>query len=187
MTGTQNALRTISAAALGLFFLLASASAQATQPAQTNAVVPGHFAQVPGAKLFYEECNAAAPISVVLLHDGLLHSVTWDGVWAPLCAKYHVVRYDRRGFGRSDTATAPFAPEEDLFQLMRLVKMDHAIIVGNSSGGGMSLDFALAHPGMSEGLFLIGPPRILRFNADRIIICLRWEMVAAIGYNRPWV
>jgi uncharacterized protein YbjT (DUF2867 family) len=29
------------------------------------------------------------------------------------------------------------------------------------------------------------PPRILRFNADRIIICLRWEMVAAIGYNGP--
>jgi 3-oxoadipate enol-lactonase len=151
-------MREISAAVLGLFFLVASAHAQATPPAQASATeAPGHFAQVPGAKLYYEECNTAGAISVVLLHDGLLHSVTWDDVWAPLCAKYHVLRYDRRGYGRSDTAIAPFAPEEDLFQLMHLVKIDRAIIVGNSSGAGLGLDFALAHPDMTEGLFLIGP------------------------------
>ena len=40
---------------------------------------------------------------------------------------------------------------------MRLVKMDRAILVGNSSGAGLALDFALAHPNMTEGLFLIGP------------------------------
>ena len=151
-------MRKISAAVLGLFFLVASARAQATPPAQARATeAPGHFAQVPGAKLYYEECNTAAAISVVLLHDGLLHSVTWDDVWAPFCAKYHVLSYDRRGYARSDAATAPFTPEEDLFQLMHLVKIDRAIIVGNSSGAGLALDFALAHPDMTEGLFLIGP------------------------------
>ena len=138
--------------------LVASARSPATPPAQTSAAAaPGHFAKVSGAKLYYEECNTAASINVVLLHDGLLHSVTWDDVWAPLCAKYHVLRYDRRGYGRSDVATTPFAPEEDLFQLMHLVKMDHAILVGNSSGAGLALDFALAYPAMTEGLFLIGP------------------------------
>jgi acetyl esterase/lipase len=40
---------------------------------------------------------------------------------------------------------------------MRLVKMDRAILVGNSSGAGLALDFALAHPNMTEGLLLIGP------------------------------
>jgi pimeloyl-ACP methyl ester carboxylesterase len=135
-----------------------SARALATTPAQESpSEAPDHFAQVPGAKLYYEQCNTTATISVVLLHDGLLHSVTWDDVWAPLCAKYHVLRYDRRGYGRSDTATAPFAPEEDLFKLMRVVKMDRAIIVGNSSGAGLALDFAIAHSDMTEGLFLIGP------------------------------
>ena len=151
-------MRKISAAVLGLSYLTVGAPAQAaayTQPSATEA--PGHFAQVPGAKLYYEECNTAGAINVILLHDGLLHSVTWDDVWAPLCARYHVLRYDRRGYGRSDTATAPFAPEEDLFQLMRLVKMERAIIVGNSSGAGLALDFALAYPDMTEGLFLIGP------------------------------
>ncbi len=151
-------MRKISAATLGLLFLVAGECAHATPPAQAGATeARGHFAQVSGVKLYYEECNAAARISVVLLHDGLLHSVTWDDVWAPLCARFHVLRYDRRGYGRSDAATAPFVPEEDLFQLMRLVKMNRAIIVGNSSGAGLALDFALAHSDMTEGLFLIGP------------------------------
>lgn len=151
-------MRKVCAVALGLLFLVAGSHAQATPPAQTGGIeAPGHFAQVSQVKLYYEECNAGAPINIVLLHDGLLHSVTWDDVWVPLCAKYHVLRYDRRGYGRSDAATAPFAPEDDLFQLMHVAKMDRAIIVGNSSGAGLALDFALAHPGMTEGLFLIGP------------------------------
>jgi 3-oxoadipate enol-lactonase len=105
----------------------------------------GNFLDVGGVKLWYEECKAtnSSPAGVVLLHDGLVHSVTWDGVWAPLCAKYHVVRYDRRGYGRSELSKDPFVPEDDLYKVMRKVHMDHAIIVGNSSGGGLALDFAL--------------------------------------------
>jgi 3-oxoadipate enol-lactonase len=150
-------MRTISAAALGFLFLLASGRAQAS-PAQTGATeAPGHFQQVARGNLYYEECNVSAPISVVLLHDGLLHSVTWDDVWAPLCSRFHVLRYDRRGYGRSNAATAPFTPEDDLLQLMRHAKMDRGILVSNSSGAGLALDFALAHSDMTEGLFLIGP------------------------------
>jgi 3-oxoadipate enol-lactonase len=40
---------------------------------------------------------------------------------------------------------------------MHRVQMDRAVIVGNSSGAGLALDFALAHPEMVEALFLIGP------------------------------
>ena len=142
--------RTIMAVFAALLSLPAHAQVKA-------GLAAGRYAQINDAKLYYEECGSDAPINVVLLHDGLLHSVTWDEVWPSLCAKYHVLRYDRRGYGRSDAATAPFAPEEDLFQLMRLIKMDRAIVVGNSSGAGLALDFALAHPEMTEGLFLIGP------------------------------
>ena len=117
----------------------------------------GKFLQANGVKLYYEECGSGASINVALLHDGLLHSATWDETWPLLCAKYHVVRYDRRGFGRSDAATAPFAPEEDLVQVLHAVKMERAILIGNSSGAGLALDFALAHPRMVEGMLLIGP------------------------------
>jgi 3-oxoadipate enol-lactonase len=117
------------------------------------------FVDVGGLKLWYEECGTAnlPRTGVVLLHDGLVHSITWDGVWAPLCAKYHVVRYDRRGYGRSESAKAPFVPEDDLYKIMRQANMERAILVGNSSGAGLAVDFALAHPEMTEALFLIGP------------------------------
>lgn len=138
-----------------LLFICLLSTAQ-TIHVQTTA---GNYADVGSVKIWYEECGTASSSlpGVVLLHDGLVHSITWDGVWAPLCAKYHVVRYDRRGYGRTEPSKTPFVPEDDLYKIMRLSHMDHAIIVGNSSGGALALDFTLAHPEMVAGLFLIGP------------------------------
>jgi len=99
----------------------------------------GNFVDVGGAKIWYQECGEeSGEANVVLLHDGLVHSVTWDAVWVPLCAKYHVVRYDRRGYGRSESAATVFDPVEDLKKVMRQVHMERGIIVGCSSGGGLA-------------------------------------------------
>lgn len=133
------------------FFLLSTLGVAAQAPST------GKYLDVDGVKIWYDECGLANPVSVVLLHDGLVHSITWDGVWTPLCSQYHVVRYDRRGYGRSEPSKSAFVPEDDLYRIMRQVHMPRAIIVGNSSGGGLALDFAVAHPEMVEGLFLIGP------------------------------
>jgi 3-oxoadipate enol-lactonase len=141
---------------LSVVVLLLASGFPAAQTS-TPATSAGKYLDVGGAKLWYEECSSQNTPAVVLLHDGLLHSVTWDGIWPSLCAKYHVVRYDRRGYGRSELANAPFVPEDDLLKIMRQVHIDRAILVGNSSGGGLALDFAVAHPEMVDGLFLIGP------------------------------
>lgn len=129
--------------------------------AQTSAPpAPGvTYIELGGSKIWYEECGSASlpGPAVVLLHDGLVHSITWDDVWGALCAKYHVVRYDRRGYGRSEPAKAPFVPEDDLREVMHRVHMDRAILMGNSSGGGLALDFTLAQPEMVDALLLIGP------------------------------
>jgi 3-oxoadipate enol-lactonase len=130
-----------------------AANNQAAKPAAIEKH-SGHL-DVGGAKIYYEECGTGA--NLVLLHDGLLHSVTWDAVWEPLCRKYHAVRYDRRGYGKSDQPKSEFSPTEDLSALFAHLKMPHAVVVGNSSGAALALDFALAHPEATEGLFLIGP------------------------------
>jgi 3-oxoadipate enol-lactonase len=114
----------------------------------------GHL-DVGGSKIYYEECGTGA--AIVLLHDGLLSSVTWDPVWEPLCRKYHTVRYDRRGYGRSDAPKAKFSPTDDLAALLAHVTITRAVVVGSSSGGTLAIDFALAHPEMVEGLVLLGP------------------------------
>jgi len=110
---------------------------------------------ISGSKIYYEASGSGT--AIVFLHDGLLDSASWDEVWRPLAMKYHVIRYDRRGYGRSDPATSPFSPVEDLAKLLRHLKVEHALIAGSSSGGALAIDFAIKHPEMVDGLFLIGP------------------------------
>ena len=126
-------------------------------PAQKPPPIEKHSGRldVGGGKIYYEECGSGA--AVVLLHDGLLHSITWDSVWEPLCRKYHAVRYDRRGYGRSDSPKAKFSPTDDLAELLAHLQISRAVIVGSSSGGALAIDFALAKPEIVEGLFLLGP------------------------------
>jgi len=113
--------------------------------------------EVSGAsKIYYEECGSG-PAAVILLHDAWLHSVTWEDEWRPLCAKYHALRYDRRGYGKSEAAKAEYSPVEDLLALINDRKIQRAVLVGSSTGAGIAVDFALAHPEAVQGLFLIGP------------------------------
>jgi 3-oxoadipate enol-lactonase len=138
---------------LAVFLLVTSLAAHA----QSNS---GSYLNLGAVKLWYQECGssgAEASRNVVLLHDGLIHSATWDDEWPALCSRYHVLRYDRRGYGRSDVSPARYVPEDDLFAVMQHAKMGRAIIVGNSSGAGLAVDFALAYPDMVGGLILIGP------------------------------
>ena len=134
------------AIALGCLLLGAPLAAQAAPS----------FAPVEGGKIAYETCGSG-PKAIVLLHDGILHSAAFDDVWPRLCERFRVVRYDRRGYGASPAATAPYAPAADLEALMKTVGIEHATIVGSSSGAGAAVDFALAHPEAVDGLVLVGP------------------------------
>lgn len=130
--------------------LLGSALAQAQNPA-----APGSFLNVEGAKLYYEECGSA-PKAVVLVHDGVLDSSVWDGVWPEFCRHFHAIRYDRRGYGRSPAATQGHYAADDLAAILRHVNLKRAAIVGSSHGGEISINFTLDHPEMVEQLVLVG-------------------------------
>jgi 3-oxoadipate enol-lactonase len=113
------------------------------------------YLDVGGSQIYYE-MRGSGP-AIVLLHDGLLHAGTWDEVWEPLAIRHQVIRYDRRGYGRSELPTRSYSPTEDLRKLLTHLKVQHAVIVGSSAGGALAIDFAIAHPEMVDGLFLIGP------------------------------
>ncbi|HKP04585.1 MAG TPA: alpha/beta hydrolase [Chthoniobacterales bacterium] len=140
-----------------IFSILAALIAAAALAADSNGQGGGKtgYVDVSGAKLYYEECGSGP--AVVLLHDGLLDSKSWDEVWQRLGAKCHVIRYDRRGYGRSDPATSSFSPVEDLAKLLTHLKVQHTVVAGSSSGGALAIDFAIEQPEMTVGLFLIGP------------------------------
>lgn len=111
---------------------------------------------VEGGKLAYQTCGTGGE-TVILLHDGILHSAAYDEVWPLLCQRYRVVRYDRRGYGDSPPAAAPYRPAEDLGAVMKDLGIEHATLVGSSSGSGTAVDFALAHPRAVDRLVLVGP------------------------------
>ena len=116
---------------------------------------PGHLVEVENGKIYYEECGTG-PDAVVLIHDGIAHSAIWEGVWPSFCKQFHTVRYDRRGYGRSPAATTWYYETDDLYTLLRHVKISRAFLVGSSHGGALTIDFTLAHPKLVEGMVLVG-------------------------------
>lgn len=114
------------------------------------------FAEAEGGRIAYETCGAGDR-AIVLLHDGILHAAAYDDVWPLLCQRFKVVRYDRRGYGATPAATTPFASVDDLAAVMKAAGLEHATLVGSSSGSGVAADFALAHPDAVDGLVLAGP------------------------------
>jgi pimeloyl-ACP methyl ester carboxylesterase len=109
---------------------------------------------VDGGRIYYEEFGSGAPL--VFIHDGLAHSEVWDGQVADLYRNYRVVRYDRRGYGRSDEPAAAYSNIEDLEALMTHLDLTSVVLVGSSSGGGLALDYALEHPERVAALILCG-------------------------------
>jgi len=113
----------------------------------------GHL-NVPGGRLHYEIAGSG-PV-LVLLHDGILHSEVWDAQWREFTQRYRVVRYDRRGYGRSDAPTASYSNLADLEALLAGLNIDRATLIGSSSGGELAVQFAAAHPEKVDALVLVG-------------------------------
>jgi pimeloyl-ACP methyl ester carboxylesterase len=121
----------------------------------TAALAETRFAPVEGGQVAYETCGSGSR-TLVLLHDGILDSSAYDGVWSRLCQTFTVVRYDRRGYGTSPAASAPYDPVADLAAVLQAAGVRKATLVGSSAGGGVAVEFALAHPDAVDGLVLVG-------------------------------
>ena len=118
--------------------------------------VPGAFVQVKGDQLYYEECGTG-PEAVILLHDGVANSAVWDDVWPSFCARFHTLRYDRRGHGRSAETKAPYYEADDLAALVNSRKVTPVALVASSHVGQVALEFALRYPEFVSQLVVVGP------------------------------
>jgi pimeloyl-ACP methyl ester carboxylesterase len=109
---------------------------------------------VNGARLYVERHGTGHPL--VLLHAGIADCRQWDEQVEVFAQSYTVIRYDHRGWGRSDAPAGPVAFHEDLYGLLRALHVERAHVLGVSMGGTMAIDFALSHPEMVSSLTLVG-------------------------------
>jgi 3-oxoadipate enol-lactonase len=140
----------LSATFLGLVAVIALTHTEEGETASRSS-----FVQVDQARLYCQEC-ASGSQAVVLIHDGVVDSAVWDEVWPMFCSRFHTVRYDRRGFGRSPVATSRHSELDDLAAVLRHCGVKRTTLVGSSHGGEISIDFTLAHPELVQRLVLVG-------------------------------
>jgi 3-oxoadipate enol-lactonase len=122
--------------------------------AQQDSINSGYI-NVKDGKLYYE-MNGQGDETVILIHDGLVHGEVWDNQFSTFIKKFRVVRYDRRGYGRSPKPEKTYSNIEDLHQVFTFLKIDKAILIGMSAGGGLAIDFTLKHPDKVSSLVVVG-------------------------------
>ena len=108
------------------------------------------YAEVNGTRLAYDEAGEGHPF--VMIHGGLVDRHLWDDQFEVFAQHYRVIRYDMRAFGESTIPTEPFSLVEDLYQLMKFLGIEKTYLMGLSMGGGLALDFTVAHPEMIDAL-----------------------------------
>ena len=88
--------------------------------------------------------NPAHPL-VVLVHGSMDRSAGMLRLSRRLDDDYFVLRYDRRGYGRS-THHGSFGMDQQVADLVALLDGRRAVLVGHSFGGNVALSTAARHP-----------------------------------------
>jgi pimeloyl-ACP methyl ester carboxylesterase len=117
--------------------------------------VASGYVRVEGGKLYYERAGEGFP--VILIHAGLWDSRMWDDQFEVFAERHDVVRYDVRGFGRSDVPSVPYSDLRDLRYLLGELGISRCAIVGCSMGGQLAIDFALAHADVVDAVVPVAP------------------------------
>ncbi len=104
-------------------------------------------------KLYYE--MAGDGDTLVLGHAAFVDSGMWDAQWDAFTQNYRVIRFDMRGYGKSDPATGPRTRRYDLLRLLEHLHIERAALLGCSLSGEIMIDFVLEHPGMASALMIV--------------------------------
>ncbi|MFZ5445545.1 MAG: alpha/beta fold hydrolase [Myxococcota bacterium] len=120
-------------------------------------------------KLSYVELNEGGAQTVVFLHGLGSYLKFWRSQLDATAAKgYRVIAIDQLGFGKSEKpATFPYTTEsfaENVVELLELLGVQKAILVGHSMGGQTSLATAIRFPERVAGLVLVSPAGFETFS-----------------------
>lgn len=119
----------------------------------------GHFVEVDGVRLHYLE-RGSGP-TLVLLHGNGVYSKDFEtsGLLQRAAEHYHVIAFDRPGFGYSDrprsTIWTPDKQAALLHRALEQIGVESAIVLGHSWGTMVALAMGLQQPDFVRGLVLL--------------------------------
>ncbi len=155
------------------------------------ATPPSRFVAAGGIRFHIRDRGQGPPL--VLLHGQSANFVAWEAAATLLAADHRVVSLDLPGHGLTGPDPAErYSPAElaqSLDALVTALGLTRFALAGNSLGGGIAAEYALAHPEKLSVLLLLDPvgapilgPRPTAFAAQTIPIVgplIHW-------FTPPW-
>ena len=102
------------------------------------------FIDVPGGRLYYE-ADGDGP-ALTLIHAGVANLRMWAEQVEAFRDRYRVIRYDTRGFGRTQTEDVPYSNRDDLAAVLDALGVGQTHLLGLSRGAMIALDFTIERP-----------------------------------------
>jgi pimeloyl-ACP methyl ester carboxylesterase len=114
-----------------------------------------------GAEVWFDVAGDASAPPAAVVHGSMDRSAGLLRLSRRLDATHRVVRYDRRGYGRSATVGPPWTVEanvDDLEQLLAPMVTGPAVVFGHSFGGNVALALAARRPDLVAGVVVYEAP-----------------------------
>lgn len=127
---------------------LACALTLGTRPATSQIVNVGD------AIINLEVVGEGTPL--VLIHGWAQDLTIWDDQVPAFARHYRVIRYDRRGYGKSTGNSDATRDPDDIRILLDSLGIRSAILLGLSAGSRAAVNFAVAFPDRVKALVLYG-------------------------------
>jgi 3-oxoadipate enol-lactonase len=113
------------------------------------------LAPINNARIYYEMAGEGQPF--VMIHAGVADHRQWNNEFAYFANRFRVLRYDMRGYGKSEPVEGEFSHLQDLTALLDYLHIEEPIIImGCSMGGGIAMNFALTQPSRVKALIMVG-------------------------------
>lgn len=120
---------------------------------------PVKYAQLEGMKIAYLEAGEQNPVAILFIHGFTGDAQNWWDQYEYFKDKYHVIVIDNPGHGKSERrADIDYDMELDAKvakELLDYLKIDQAVVVGNSMGGHIAALVAIRYPEKVSKLVLV--------------------------------
>jgi pimeloyl-ACP methyl ester carboxylesterase len=111
------------------------------------------FVESEGGRIYFE-VEGDGP-ALTLVHAGVANLRQWDPQIPEFARRHTVVRYDTRGFGRTQTENMSFSNRADLVAVLDHLGIERTHLLGTSRGGSIALDATLEFPERIASLIVV--------------------------------